>query len=157
MLSLLNEQTRRKKLHISRKLSTMSNQKALDEITDDIGSVRPREGFPYDASTKEFMESRFGYDFNNVKVHTGELADRSANPINALAYSVGNDIVFAQGQYQPNTLQGTRLLAHELTHTIQLGYTYRKMSNESSSKYLYEKPQHSTKSNMKRNNTTKLQ
>ena len=65
------------------------------------------------------MESRFGYDFSSVRIHTGEMRCQSANSVNALAYAVGNDIVFGEGQYQPNSLQGSRLLAHELTHVMQ--------------------------------------
>jgi hypothetical protein len=65
------------------------------------------------------MESRFGYDFGRVRIHTDERAARSANSVNALAYTIGYDIVFGEGQYQPNTLDGIRLLAHELAHVAQ--------------------------------------
>ena len=56
-------------------------------------------------------------------MHTDETAAYSANSVNALSYTVGNNIVFGQGQYQPNTLEGRRLLAHELTHVIQQSNT----------------------------------
>jgi Domain of unknown function (DUF4157) len=65
------------------------------------------------------MESRFSYDFSNVRIHTDEAAAKSAYSVNALAYTLGNDIVFGEGQYQPNALVGRRLLAHELTHVVQ--------------------------------------
>src|SRR5215207_8750406 len=65
------------------------------------------------------MESRFGHDFSKVRIHTGEIAARSANSVNAIAYTIGDDIVFEQGQYQPYTSKGRRLLAHELTHVVQ--------------------------------------
>ena len=66
------------------------------------------------------MKSRFGgYDFSNVRIHADRKAATSAQSVNALAYTVGNDIVFSEGHYAPNTLQGRRLLAHELTHVIQ--------------------------------------
>ena len=65
------------------------------------------------------MGSRFGYDFSNVKIHADETASRSSDSVDARAYTVGNDIVFGQGQYHPDTLDGRRLLAHELTHVIQ--------------------------------------
>jgi hypothetical protein len=65
------------------------------------------------------MESRFGYEFTNIKVHTDEKAARSSESINALAYTIGNDIVFREGQFQPNTPAGKRLIAHELTHVLQ--------------------------------------
>jgi hypothetical protein len=67
------------------------------------------------------MESRFGSDFGHVRVHTGERAEESARSLNAAAYTVGRDIVFGAGQYAPGTTGGRKLLAHELTHTIQQG------------------------------------
>jgi hypothetical protein len=65
------------------------------------------------------MKSRLGYDFSKVRRHTDERASRSAISVNALAYMVGNDIVFAEAQYQRYTLEGKRLLAHELVHVVQ--------------------------------------
>ena len=68
---------------------------------------------------RNFYEPRFGYDFSNVKVHTDSVAAKSAQSINALAYTSGNNIVFSKDQYSPNTASGKRLLGHELTHVIQ--------------------------------------
>jgi hypothetical protein len=65
------------------------------------------------------MESKFGQDFSNVKLHTGDNATRSAQEMNAMAYTVGQDIVFDDKHYSPDSPQGKHLLAHELTHTIQ--------------------------------------
>jgi hypothetical protein len=65
------------------------------------------------------MESRFGHDFSQVRVHTDARAGASAKAVNALAYTVGRDIVFAAGQYAPGTVSGKKLLAHELTHVLQ--------------------------------------
>jgi hypothetical protein len=65
------------------------------------------------------MEPRFGHDFSHLRIHTGETAERSARTINAHAYTVGNDIVFGRGRFNPNATEGRRLLAHELTHVIQ--------------------------------------
>lgn len=76
-------------------------------------------GTPMDEGTRAFMESRFGYDFSHVKVHTDAVAAKSAQSIQALAYTNGNNIVFNQGQYAPGTDNGKRLLAHELTHVVQ--------------------------------------
>ena len=78
-------------------------------------------GNPLDGETRSFMENRFGYDFSNVKIHNDSLAASSARSIQALAYTHGNNIVFNEGQYAPGTTSGRRLLAHELTHTIQQG------------------------------------
>lgn len=64
-------------------------------------------------------EPRGGYDFSHVRVHTGARAALAARAVNALAYTVGRDIVFGAGQYAPGTSGGRRLLAHELTHVVQ--------------------------------------
>lgn len=64
------------------------------------------------------MELRFGHDFGQVKVHTDDRAVESARAVDARAYTVGRDIAFGQGQYAPQTLEGRRLLAHELTHVL---------------------------------------
>lgn len=65
------------------------------------------------------MEQGIGHDFSRVRVHTGELATRSAQSVNALAYTVGDDIVFGRGQYAPGTSMGRSLIAHELAHVVQ--------------------------------------
>jgi len=76
-------------------------------------------GRPLGGTTRSLMESRFGHDFSHVRIHTDSLAAASARAVNASAYAVGRDIVFAPGQFAPETTEGRRLLAHELTHTLQ--------------------------------------
>ena len=76
-------------------------------------------GSPLERSLRQDMEKRFGYDFSQVRVHTGATAEQSAREVNAHAYTVGNHVVFGLGQFTPRTHDGRRLLAHELTHTIQ--------------------------------------
>src|SRR5262249_12252937 len=78
-----------------------------------------------EGQAREFMESRFGHDFGQVRVHSDARAAASAQAVNALAYTVGRNIVFAQGQYAPGTAQGRRVLAHELTHAVQQGLSAR--------------------------------
>ena len=65
------------------------------------------------------MEPRFGRDLGDVRVHTGAQAAASARAIQARAYTVGQDVVFAEGQFTPATSGGRELLAHELAHTVQ--------------------------------------
>ncbi len=65
------------------------------------------------------MEPRFGRDFHDVRIHTGQKASESAKAVSALAFTVGPNIVFAAGQYKPASHEGRRLLAHELAHTLQ--------------------------------------
>jgi hypothetical protein len=74
---------------------------------------------PLHAGDRAFMEARFGYDFGRVRVHQGTEAAESARGVNALAYTVGNHVVFGAGNYSPGTSHGRRLLAHELVHVIQ--------------------------------------
>ncbi len=84
-----------------------------------VQGVRRGGGQPLDPVTRAFMEPRFGHDFGRVQVHTDARAANSARAVNALAYTVGHDVVFAAGQYQPRSGQGRRLLAHELSHVVQ--------------------------------------
>jgi len=84
-----------------------------------VHEVLRSPGQPLDASTRAFMEPRFGHDFSQVRVHTNAKAVESARAVNALAYTVEKDVVFGAGQYEPATSEGRRLLAHELTHVVQ--------------------------------------
>jgi hypothetical protein len=84
-----------------------------------VQEVLRSPGKPLDANSREFMEPRFGHDFSGVRIHTDSRAAESAQAVNALAYTVGNDLVFGSEQYRPATTEGRRLLAHELTHFIQ--------------------------------------
>jgi hypothetical protein len=84
-----------------------------------LNSLGP--GRPLDESTRAFFEPRFGYDFSQVRLHVDTPAMQSARAVNALAYTVGRDVVFAAGQYAPHSMSGRRLLAHELTHVVQQG------------------------------------
>lgn len=81
--------------------------------------LRSSAGRPLDPPTRAFMEQRLGHDFSRVRVHTDSQAAASANAVQARAYTVGRDIVFAAGQHRPETLEGQHLLAHELTHVLQ--------------------------------------
>jgi hypothetical protein len=89
---------------------------SIPPIVDDVLSS---PGHPLDAETRGLMEPRFGQDFSNVRVHTDAKAAESANEVDALAYTVGQDMVFGAGQYAPGTNSGQRLMAHELTHVMQ--------------------------------------
>lgn len=76
-------------------------------------------GRPLEPVTRGFFESRFGQNFEQVRVHTDTAAARSARTLNARAYTVGQHISFAEGEYRPETPAGGELLAHELTHVLQ--------------------------------------
>jgi hypothetical protein len=76
-------------------------------------------GEPLDTTIQREMEGRFGFDFSRVRLHTGPAAEQSARDVNARAYTIGNNLVFGPGEFNPRTRQGRRLLAHELTHVVQ--------------------------------------
>src|SRR5262245_48116741 len=76
---------------------------------------------PLNPALRQEMEQRFGHDFSRVRVHTDAVAAQSADDVNALAYTVGGNIVFGAGRFAPETQEGRRLLAHELTHVVQQG------------------------------------
>jgi hypothetical protein len=84
-----------------------------------VHEVLRSAGHPLDLSARSFMEPRFGLDFAQVRVHTDARAGDSARALEARAYTVGRDMVFAPEQYAPGTAEGRRLLAHELTHVVQ--------------------------------------
>ncbi|MGH2368302.1 MAG: DUF4157 domain-containing protein, partial [Chloroflexota bacterium] len=81
----------------------------------------PDAGQPLSAAARAFFEPRFGHNFGQVRVHTGAPAAASAHAVGAVAYTVGRDVVFGAGQYQPGTDSGQQLLAHELAHVVQQG------------------------------------
>jgi hypothetical protein len=84
-----------------------------------VHDVARAPGRPLEPAARAFFEPRFGRDLSQVRVHTDHRAAESARLIDALAYTVGNNIVFGQGRYEPNDASGRHLLAHELAHTAQ--------------------------------------
>lgn len=76
-------------------------------------------GQALDEPVRRDMETRMGQDFSDVRVHTDGAADQSARSVSAHAFTVGSDIVFQRGAYDPETSSGQTLLAHELTHVVQ--------------------------------------
>src|SRR5205807_587687 len=76
-------------------------------------------GEPLDGGVRSEMESRFGHDFSRVRIHQDSRAAQSARAVDASAYTLGQEIVFNSGQYDPASTEGRRLLAHELAHTVQ--------------------------------------
>jgi hypothetical protein len=77
-------------------------------------------GNPLDAATRASFEARFGHSFADVRVHTDANAARAAESIHAAAYTSGSHIVFGSGRYEPHSGRGQRLLAHELTHSLDV-------------------------------------
>lgn len=103
-------------------LKPLFKREATFEAPYDPGAVEAglhSPGQPLDSLTRDLMESRFGYDFCQVRVHTDAQAAASARAVNALAYTVADHVVFGAGNYAPSSSAGLRLIAHELTHVVQ--------------------------------------
>jgi Domain of unknown function (DUF4157) len=98
-----------------------SNASQVNEVPGIVHDVLRSPGQALETGTRAFMESRFGEDFSGVRVHTDSRAAESARAVNALAYTVGRNVVFDSGRYAPQTQEGQKLMAHELTHVIQQG------------------------------------
>ena len=101
-----------------------------------VNEVLRSSGKPLDQDTRTFFESRLGYDFGSVRVHADTRAAESARAVNAMAYTVGDHLAFADGRYAPRTTEGRRLMAHELFHVVQ----QRPQSNVSSAALGLEDP-----------------
>jgi hypothetical protein len=84
-----------------------------------IDGLRSNGGIPMTEELRDFFEPRFGRDLSAVRVHTSSNAASAAQALHARAFTLGNDVMFAAGEYQPQTSAGQRLLAHELTHVVQ--------------------------------------
>lgn len=105
-----------KKLH---RKETDNNEVFVNRSTENYIDSLNGKGKSLSRDERNFFESKMGYDFSGVQIHTNQEANQSAQSINALAYTYNNNIVFAPNQYQPDTESGKRLLAHELAHVIQ--------------------------------------
>jgi hypothetical protein len=91
------------------------------EVPSIVDEVLRTPGQPLDAATRGDMEAHFGQDFSGVRIHTDATAAESARSVNALAYTVGRDVVFGSRQFAPSSAAGRHLLAHELAHVAQQG------------------------------------
>jgi len=102
-------------------------------ISNQIESISRSGGQPLSRSSLDFFEPRFGYDFSDVRIHSGHQAAESARSLGAQAYTVGNNVVFGSGKYAPDDSSGKQLIAHELTHVIQQSGSGSKKLNRSKS------------------------
>lgn len=101
---------------------------ASSKLSSSIQSTRGG-GSPLPRSVSSEMGSKIGADFSNVKVHTGSYAQNFNKGLGARAFTVGKDIYFNSGEYNPHSNNGKSLLAHELTHTVQQGAVARRETN----------------------------
>jgi len=114
-------------VRVQRREGSGTEARTEPETGTRIGAVRG-DGRPLSSVERGFMEPRFGVDFGAVRVHSDEEADTRSRALHARAFTVGSDIFFRAGEYTPGTADGRRLLAHELTHTIQQGSARRTTS-----------------------------
>ena len=103
-------------LHLSSERN--GRQAHLSNIEQRLTTQRGN-GRPLPADIRALMESRFGTDFGDVRIHTDAEAARLNRDLNAKAFTHGRDVYFGAGQFTPETTGGKRLLAHELTHVVQ--------------------------------------
>ena len=114
-------------LHLQR---TAGNAGVVQMLADDAAQEQDQPspvhdvigkggGLPLDESTRSTMESSFGQDFGDVRVHTDSRASESAEAVGANAYTVGNDVVFRSGHFDSSSPTGQRTIAHELSHVVQ--------------------------------------
>ncbi|WP_221269337.1 DUF4157 domain-containing protein [Mucilaginibacter sp. X5P1] len=116
-----------KKLH--RKESSTGEVHADSQLNSYVSSLGST-GQSMSSTARQFFEPRFGYNFSSVKLHTDSVAAKSAQSINALAYTSGNNIVFNTNQYSPESDSGKKLIAHELTHVVQQGLTNQSIQRQ---------------------------
>lgn len=107
----------KKRLTLQRR--AVDNRSEPSEVPPIVHEVLRSPGQPLDPDTRAFMQPRFGHDFSGVRVHTDAKAEASSKAVNALAYTVGRNVVFGAGEYAPRTSRGQQLMAHELMHVVQ--------------------------------------
>ncbi|MBN2533455.1 MAG: DUF4157 domain-containing protein [Spirochaetales bacterium] len=102
------------------KKGSSGEESVTGQLEAKINAIKGR-GESLGSKVRDYFQPRFGVDLGNVRIHTDSNADRLARAVRARAFTLGNDIVFAKGEYKPGTLEGKKLVAHELTHVIQQG------------------------------------
>lgn len=115
---IMKKTDEKEKDKIQKKENAATIATTTSKSTNYIGSIDGK-GQAMSATLQSFYGSRMGYDFSDVKVHTEKEASDSAKELNAKAYTTGNHIVFGEGQYDQESAEGKKLMAHELTHVLQ--------------------------------------
>jgi hypothetical protein len=114
------DQCREEELKVDRRAANGSDiQPGAHPAFSVVREALRSPGQALDRSDRRFFEQRFGYDFGDVRIHSNEVSSQAASAVHSTAFTLGSDVVFAEGHYQPGTDEGRRLLAHELTHVVQ--------------------------------------
>ena len=106
-------------INVQRKEIASPSKAKFNNASDSVNAVLKQNGRPLSAGERAFFEPRFARDFSRVRIHDSEHAANAADILNARAFTVGSQIAFGAGQYTPQSERSQRLMAHELTHTIQ--------------------------------------
>ncbi|HTE90460.1 MAG TPA: DUF4157 domain-containing protein, partial [Terriglobales bacterium] len=117
-MSTKTEEEDAEKKTVQRKSNSDGKSKMPSETESYIQSLSGG-GRPLFPSEAQYYEPRFGQSFNDVRIHTGGAANRAAKSINARAFTLGKNIAFADGEHDSSSVPGRKLMAHELTHTLQ--------------------------------------
>ncbi|MGX9673700.1 eCIS core domain-containing protein [Mycobacterium sp. HM-7] len=104
---------------LQRAIGNAGTTELIEQERSPVHDVIGSGGSPMEPALRADMEGRLGHDFGDVRIHTDAAAHNSAKSVNAQAYTVGSDIVFQQGKYEPDSQAGQHMLAHELTHVVQ--------------------------------------
>jgi hypothetical protein len=108
-------------------MSATRGEQDISEHLENRLNRSSRTGSPIPPSTQFFFEPRMQHDFSDVRIHTDKEADQMNRVLRAQAFTQGQDIYFGNGQYNPQSRTGLRLLAHELTHVVQQTGTGRSL------------------------------
>jgi len=114
------EEEEEEMLQAKEKRSALQTQESTEQLLRNSKG----NGNPLNKEVQTEMKNSFGADFSNVKIHTDSNAVQMNKELGAQAFTSGNDIYFNTGKYKPETQDGKKLLAHELTHTIQQGASH---------------------------------
>jgi hypothetical protein len=111
-----------------KRIQRVGGEAGFDVSSDVEAGIQSQRGGgqPLPDNVRGSMEGAFGADFGNVRVHTGAESDTLNRSVQARAFTTGSDIFFREGEYNPDSSDGQRLIAHELTHTIQQGAVQQK-------------------------------
>ena len=98
----------------------------LNQVEQKLFSNKGK-GEKLDDETRVSMETGFSTDFSGVRIHQGTDAVAMSRDLKAQAFTHGKDVFFNSGKYEPDSIRGKMLLAHELTHVVQQGAAEQKL------------------------------
>ncbi len=125
-VSIMQRQAEEEELQTKKAPQSLADSFDVDANMEQAIEAQRGGGQPLGADLQRSMGDAFGADFSGVRVHTGSEADQLNESVGARAFTTGSDVFFREGEYQPGSTEGQRLLAHELTHTIQQNAVSRK-------------------------------